>query len=36
VVYGTSAEQADLTLQAKATFAAELGINVKLCGTSAA
>jgi L-fucose isomerase-like protein len=35
VVYGTSAEQADLTLQAKATFAAELGINVKLCGTSA-
>jgi L-fucose isomerase-like protein len=36
VVYGTSAEQADLTLQAKSTFAAELGINVKLCGTSAA
>jgi hypothetical protein len=32
VVYSTSAEDADFTLEAKATFAAELGIDVKLCG----
>jgi hypothetical protein len=32
VVYNTSAADADFTLEAKATFANELGINVKLCG----
>jgi hypothetical protein len=34
VVYNTSAADADFTLQAKAAFADELGINVKLCGVA--
>jgi hypothetical protein len=32
VVYSNDAAAADLTLQAKAVFARELGINVNLCG----
>ena len=35
VVYSTTAEEADFTLQAKARFAMELGIYVKLCGMTA-
>ena len=32
VVYSNDAPAADRTLQTKAVFARELGINVKLCG----
>jgi hypothetical protein len=34
VVYCTGAAEANFTLQAKATFATELGIHVKLCGVT--
>jgi L-fucose isomerase-like protein len=36
VVYGSDAAAANLTLQAKAAFADELGIQVHLCGVTAA
>lgn len=34
VVYGSDSEAADFTLQAKATFAHDLGIKISLCGGS--
>ena len=35
VVYGTDADAADRAMRAKAALAAELGIEVYLCGTAA-
>jgi hypothetical protein len=35
VAYANSAKEADLALYAKAALAAELGLEVSLCGTKA-